>query len=40
MPPMLIRSSSRYRPKGIGCFFGEGLVKVGWGRNWNRGQEA
>jgi hypothetical protein len=26
---MLIRSSSRYRPKGIGCFFGEGLVKGG-----------
>src|SRR5215831_6404443 len=29
MPPMLIRSSSRYRPKGIGCFFSEGLVKEG-----------
>ena len=29
MPPMLMRSSSRYFPKGIGCFFGEGLVKGG-----------
>ena len=27
IPPMLTRSSSRYRPKTIGCFRGVGMVK-------------
>ena len=27
MPPMLTRSSRRYRPKTIGCFRGVGMVK-------------
>ncbi len=29
MPPTLMRSSSRYFPKGMGCFFGVGMVKGG-----------